>query len=434
MGMLGAARQGASLRSPPGLIAALLLDAVWDYTSALGRTESVEVNHEFVPVAGKPDGEAMRRSLLALLGVTLLWVSSCSQGGGGVADDDGDDPPSRITDLTVVQVTSASATLRWTAPSGGGGSSVAAAYDLRCASTAIDASNWDAALELDEEPAPAFAGLPQSMVLTGTPPDTVVYFALRSCSQTGVWSEISNSPAAVVPPDTAVVFGDAALEAIIREIVQMPDGDLMPADLLGVAEVDAAQRGIHSLEGIQYCVSLHRLDVRGNAVTDLSPLAGLTQLSDLDASGNQISDVGPLADLVNMMNLNLGGNAILEIGGLQQLEMLNFLWLDRNQITDIAPVAGCWRLNHLFMSDNQISNLGPLATMKYLADLDLAGNSIADLAPLVTNTDFGTGDRIWLARNPLSQTAIDEQIPALRARGVVVYEGKQRPGTRFSPE
>lgn len=365
----------------------------------------------------------MRRSLFVLLGIALLWASSCSRGGGGgVVGDDEDSPPSQITDLAVAQVTSASVTLRWTAPSGGGGSSVAASYDLRCASSVIDASNWDAALEIEDEPAPGFAGLPQSMVLVGAPPDTVVYFAIRACNQTGIWSEISNSPAAVVPPETAVAFADSALESVVRAIVQKPDGDLMPADLLGVTQIEAAHRGIHSLDGLQYCVSLHRLNLQGNAVPDLGPLAGLAQLSDLDASDNQVSDVGPLSDLTVMMNLNLSGNAIRGIGALQHMEMLNFLWLDRNQITDIAPVAGCWRLNHLFMSDNQISDLGPLVTMEYLADLDLAGNAIIDLAPLVTNTDFGTGDRIWLARNPLSQAAISEQIPVLRARGVVVYE------------
>ena len=365
----------------------------------------------------------MRRSLFALLGIALLLTTSCSKGGGGgVVEDEENTPPSRITDLTVEQVTSASVMLRWTAPSGGGGSSSATLYDLRAASSVIDASNWADALEIEDEPVPGFESLPQSMVLTGVPPDTVVYFAIRACSQMEVWSEISNSPVAVVPPEAAVAFADSALESVIRAIVQKPVGDLMPVDLLGVTQIVASHREIHSLEGIQYCVSLHQLNLQGNAVTDLSPLAHLVQLSDLDVSGNQISDVGPLAELVSMMNLDLSGNAIHDIGALQDMEMLNFLWLDRNQITDIAPVAGCWRLNHLFMSDNQIIDLGPLATMKYLADLDLAGNAIADLAPLVTNTDFGTGDRIWLARNPLSAIAIDEQIPALRARGVVVYD------------
>ncbi len=364
----------------------------------------------------------MRRASFAPLGIVLLGISSCSKGGGDIVDGDENTPPSRVTDLTVVQATSASVTLRWTAPSGGGESATAASYDLRCASWSIDDSNWAAALEIEDEPAPGFAGMPQSMVLSGAPPDTVVHFALRACSHAGVWSELSNSPAVVVPPETAVVFADSALESVVRAIVQRPDGDLMPADLLAVSEIDAAHRGIHSLEGIQYCVSLHRLNLPGNAVIDLGPLEVLVQLSDLDVSGNQVSDLGPLADLTGMMNLNASGNTIGALGALQRMELLNFLWLDRNRITDITPVAGCWRLNHLFVSDNQISDLGPLVSMQYLADLDLAGNVVGDLAPLVANTHFGTGDRIWLARNPLSEAAISEQIPALRARGVVVYE------------
>lgn len=365
----------------------------------------------------------MRHAFLAPLGIVLLGVSSCSKGGGGdIVDGDENTPPSRVTDLTVVLATSASVTLRWTAPSGGGESAAAASYDLRCASSSIDDSNWAAALEIEDEPTPAFAGMPQSMVLTGAPPDTVVHFGLRACSHAGVWSDISNSPAVAVPAETAVVFADSALESVVRAIVQRPDGDLMPTDLLEVTEIDAAHRGIRSLEGIQYCVSLHRLNLPGNAVIDLGPLAVLVQLSELDVSGNRLSDVGPLADLTSMMNLNVSGNTISALGALQRMEMLNFLWLDRNRITDLAPVAGCWRLNHLFVSDNQVSDLGPLATMEYVADLDLAGNVIENLAPLVANTHFGTGDRIWLARNPLSEAAISDQIPALRARGVVVYD------------
>ena len=50
------------------------------------------------------------------------------------------------------------------------------------------------------------------------------------------------------------------------------------------------------------------------------------------------------------------------------------------------------------------------------------GNAIADLAPLVANTGFGSGDQIWVARNPLSDLAVNEQIPALRARGAIVYD------------
>jgi hypothetical protein len=370
-----------------------------------------------------------RGMLIALFGIafmaTSLWTSSCSKGGGTDTldgDDADDNPPSRVTDLAVTQVTPASVTLRWTAPNGGSPTMMAYSYDVRVAASAIDESNWAAALEIDGEPGPLPVGGTQTMVITAVPPDTTLYFALRTSNPAGLWSQVSNSPVAIVPPDAGVAFADSALEAVIRAIVQKPEGDLLPSDLAGVPEIHASNRGIRSLDGLQYCVSLIRLDIRGNAVTDLGPLGGLTQLSDLDASSNDIASLQPLTGKVSLMNLSLGDNAISDLGPLQALQGLNVLYLSGNEITDIAPVAGCFRLNHLFLADNQISDLDPLTGLVYLANLDLARNAIADLAPLVANTGFGNGDQIWVVGNPLSQTAIEEQIPALRARGAVIHD------------
>ncbi len=370
-----------------------------------------------------------RRTLIALLGITLLgtalWTSSCSKRAGTDVVDDGDaedNPPSRVTDLAVAQVTPASVTLRWTAPNGGSPTMMAYSYDVRVAASAIDESNWAAALEIDNEPGPLPTGGTQTMVITGVPADTTLYFALRASNPAGLWSQVSNSPEAVIPPEAGVAFADSALEAVIRAIVQKPEGDLLTSDLAGVTEIHASDRGIRSLEGLQYCVSLIRLDIRGNAVTDLGPLADLAQVADLDASSNDIANLQPLTNKVSLMNLSLGDNAISDLGPLEALQGLNVLYLNGNQITDITPVAGCFRLNHLFLADNQISDLGPLTGLVYLADLDLSRNAIADLAPLVANTGFGPGDQIWVVGNPLSEAAVDEQIPALRARGAVVHE------------
>jgi hypothetical protein len=370
-----------------------------------------------------------RGTLIALLGITLLgtalWTSSCSKGAGTDTvdgDDAEDNPPSRVTDLAVAQVTSASVTLRWTAPNGGSPTMMAYSYDVRVAAAAIDGSNWSGALELGDEPGPLPVGGAQTMVITGVPPDTTLYFALRTSNPAGLWSEISNSPAATVPPEASVAFADSTLEAVIRVIVQKPEGDLLPSDLAEVPEIQANDRGIRSLDGLQYCVLLARLGIRGNAVTDLGPLADLTHLTDLDASGNDLSDLQPLAGRVSLMNLSLGDNAIHDLGPLQALQGLNVLYLSGNQITDITAVAGCFRLNHLFLANNQIADLAPLTGLVYLANLDLAGNGIADLAPLVANTGFGSGDQIWVTGNPLSETALSEQIPALRARGAIVHD------------
>jgi hypothetical protein len=123
----------------------------------------------------------------ALLGFAslaiVLGMSSCSKKGGTdtVDDEDGlNNPPSRVTDLAVLHVTPASATFGWTAPHGGSPSITAASYDLRYAASSIDGTSWEQAIHVADEPPPLPAGMQQTMLATGLPSDTTLYFALRS--------------------------------------------------------------------------------------------------------------------------------------------------------------------------------------------------------------------------------------------------------------
>lgn len=65
---------------------------------------------------------------------------------------------------------------------------------------------------------------------------------------------------------------------------------------------DASQKTIRSLKGLQYAVNLKSLDLSGNQITDLGPLAGLTNLTYLDLSDNQITDLQPLEGFLDRMN------------------------------------------------------------------------------------------------------------------------------------
>ena len=299
---------------------------------------------------------------------------------------------------------------------------LAASCDLRVAASAIDGTNWASAIQIPDEPAPLPPGMTQTMVVTGMPPDTTIYFALRTCSQMGLWSGVSNSPAAILPPEAGIAFADTALEGVIREKVHKPSGELLASDLAGIEEIDASNRNIHDLGGLQYCVSLARLGIHGNAITSLEPLTGLTRLTDLDASANEISDLQPLAGLTTLVNLSLGENDISDVGPLHAMQGLNILYLNGNRIADITPLAGCTRVNHLFLGDNRIYDLNPLTGLVHLHSLNLASNLIQDLGPLVANTGLGTGTTIWVAGNPLTDAARNEQIPALRARGIIVED------------
>ena len=72
------------------------------------------------------------------------------------------------------------------------------------------------------------------------------------------------------------------------------------------------------------------------------------------------------------------------------------------------------------MGSNQIVEVSPLVGLVSLVSVYLSSNQIVDVSALVDNEGLADGDSVWLGDNPLSDDAINVQIPALEARGVVV--------------
>ena len=73
--------------------------------------------------------------------------------------------------------------------------------------------------------------------------------------------------------------------------------------------------------------SLKELYLRGNGISDISPLAGLTGLNRLSLEHNDISDISPLAGLTNLKWLAVNQNEISDfspLGGL--LENTKLVW------------------------------------------------------------------------------------------------------------
>ena len=68
-------------------------------------------------------------------------------------------------------------------------------------------------------------------------------------------------------------------------------------------------------------------------ISDLTPLAGLTNLTELVLDDNNISDITPLAGLTNLEVLQLGENKISDLTPLAGLTYLEVLELWENNIT-----------------------------------------------------------------------------------------------------
>ena len=62
--------------------------------------------------------------------------------------------------------------------------------------------------------------------------------------------------------------------------------------------------------------------------------------------------------------------------------------------------------------------------------LHLSENRIGDIYPLAQNDGPGTGDDVFLVRNPLSPDSIKIYTPQLKARGVALVFGTRAVGSK----
>ena len=121
--------------------------------------------------------------------------------------------------------------------------------------------------------------------------------------------------------------------------------------------------------------------------------------------------MSPLSALTSLEWLNLGKNEIVDVSPLSALTSLEGLILRSNEIEDVSPLSALTSLKELNLRSNEIVDVSPLGGLTSLKWLSLEKNQIQDISPLVANTGLGEGDAVLLYFNPLSDQAINEQIP-----------------------
>lgn len=127
---------------------------------------------------------------------------------------------------------SVSITLNWTAPGDDGDIGTAAVYDIRYSTNPINASNWESAVQVQNEPAPSSAGTVESFTVGNLSQNTTYYFAMMAADEAGNWSGLSNvavvSTADEVPPDAIADLdaepGEEEGDLILRWTASGDDG------------------------------------------------------------------------------------------------------------------------------------------------------------------------------------------------------------------
>ena len=228
-------------------------------------------------------------------------------------------------------------------------------------------------------------------------------------------------------PGAVVRIPDPNLRAAIAEALgKSPTAPITAEEMEGLTRLEAPNRGIQDLTGLQFATNvtflhldnneisnlspiagltnlrfiiLHRnpisnlLPLRGlknldklwmsnTSVSDLSPLAGLINLEGLTVSDNNISDLSPIAGLINLRSLGFSTTPISDISPLSGLISLEKLRFNKTSVSDLSPVAGLVNLKDIDIWGHNISNLSPLAGLTKLEKIDFCGGNISNLTPL----------------------------------------------------
>ena len=196
--------------------------------------------------------------------------------------------------------------------------------------------------------------------------------------------------------DPRIEFKDRGLEIAVRNALDNKYRPITKNALLSITELDASNKEITALDGIEYLYNLVSLNLEGNGIEDLNPLYNLKNLQELNLRNNSITDLekinfNAISDLP-LIVLNLEANALKlgnderirlsDIGLLSQFSQLKELYLRENDIEDISPLESLGNLEILDLRDNRITDIDALGSIVTLKELNLRENNISDIGPL----------------------------------------------------
>ena len=223
-------------------------------------------------------------------------------------------------------------------------------------------------------------------------------------------------------PAQNVTIPDANLRAVIAETLgKEPNSQITRADMAKLTRLQAHNRDIRDLTGLEFATNLDEIRANNNLIEDLSPLEGLTRLNVIEFRHNVISDLSLLAGLINLNWLIVNDNLISDLSPLADLTHLHGLEISHNAISDFSPLAGLTKLERIWLSENPIADLSeftgltslrgfhswgtPVLNLSALADLpklqvlDICGGDISDLSPLEELTHLS---ELYLAGNEIT--------------------------------
>ena len=194
----------------------------------------------------------------------------------------------------------------------------------------------------------------------------------------------------LLPPEV-VSIPDVNLAMAVRETLGLSPGVVLTSHTtLELKYLEAGNRQITDLTGLEHATNLIELVLFNNNISDISAVAGLTNLKYLDLTGNSISDISAVVGLTNLIHLYLVSNNISDVSVVAGLTNLETLDLGGNRLSDLSVLAGLTNLNWLFFNAPNISDVSVVAGLTNLTwlSMNLGGNYLSDLSVLADLTSL----------------------------------------------
>ena len=194
-------------------------------------------------------------------------------------------------------------------------------------------------------------------------------------------------PPIVTPPEqkpgAVVQIPDPNLRAAIAEALgKSPSAPITVEEMERLGRLDAGNRDIRDLTGLQFATNLRWLYLRHNQISDFSPIAGLINLRELWINNNPMSDISSVRGLTNLTRLEFDYTLVFDISPVRGLTNLTHLEFDSTLVSDISPVRGLTNLTTLHFHGTEVSDLSPVAGLINLEILGFSNRGLSDLSLL----------------------------------------------------
>ncbi len=161
--------------------------------------------------------------------------------------------------------------------------------------------------------------------------------------------------------------------------------DLMQLELNGLGLTDG------DILDLKYMINLRYLNLEDNDLTDLSPVAGLTDLDQINVNNNpDLTDLSPLAGLTELRYVNFNGSPVADYSFMAGLTNLEYIELyDVQEDSDLSFLSGLTNAKSFFVSGNgQMCGVSDLSFLRGMTSLERIGMPVGsdrdelDLSPL----------------------------------------------------